>query len=104
MAIRVHTKSIHSDQLQKILDYYNSNKSFDEEPLELLDRCEVGFKIQISYMKNLEGDENDKIKQVRWNKGYLVSSKYISFKEKEELLLYDALTHVLGKHNVTFYR
>jgi hypothetical protein len=102
MTIKVNTKSINCDQLQKILDYYNSNKSLDEEPLELLDRCEGGFKIKISYMKNQQCDENNKIKQLRWSKGCLVSSKYISFKESEKLLLYDALIHVLGKDNVSF--
>jgi hypothetical protein len=51
-------------------------------------------------LKNQQGDENNKIKQVRWKKGCLISNGYISFKEKEKMLLYEALAHVLGKEKV----
>jgi hypothetical protein len=101
MTIKVLTRSIEKDDLRLVLDYYNMNKETMEEPLELLNRCEIGFKINISYLKHMQGDENDKIKQVRWKKGCLTSNGFISFKEKEKMLLYEALAHVLGKDKVT---
>ena len=101
MTIKVFVSSIEQDKLQLIIDYYNMNKEPTDEPLELLRRCEGGFKINISYLKQQQGNENDKIKQFRWNKGSLTSNGYISFREKEKLLLYDALVHVLGKDKVT---
>jgi len=104
VAIKVIVKEIKNEQLQLILDYYNSKKSPLEEPLEYLNRCEGGFQIQISYMKNQQCDINDKIKQLRWNKGVLVSQlegrSFISFREKELKLLYESLAYVLGKDNV----
>ena len=100
MSIKVLVKEIEEKQLQEILHYYNSNKCDNEEPLELLNRCEGGFQIKLSYMKNQEGDENNKIKQVRWKNGYFVSEPYISFKYKEKQLLFDSLVYVLGKDKV----
>ena len=100
MPIKVFVETISYDELQNILDYYNATKSIDEEPLELLDRCEGGFQIKISHMKNIHCDENRKIKQLRWSKGYLVSQKYINFTEQEQHLLYDSLVYVLGANNV----
>lgn len=100
MSIKVLVKEIEEKQLQEILHYYNSNKCDNEEPLELLNRCEGGFQIKLSYMKNQEGDENDKIKQVRWKNSYLVSEPYISFKYKEKQLLFDSLVYVLGEDKV----
>lgn len=100
MTIKVLVKFIEKEQLEAILHYYNSNKCDNEEPLESLNRCEGGFQIKLSYMKNYLGDDNHKIKQVRWKNGYLVSEPYISFTYKEKQLLYDSLVHVLGKDKV----
>ena len=100
MPIRVLVKQITDKELHQILRYYNLYKPVNDEPLELLERCEGGFKINISYMKNQECDPNHKIKQVRWKNGYLVSEPYISFRSEEESLLYDALSYVLGKNKV----
>jgi hypothetical protein len=102
MPIKVLVKSIDSDKIQQILDYYNENKPEEAEPLERLDRCEDGFQIKLSYMKEQMGDINKKIKQVRWNKGYLLSKGYISFKNDEEMLLYESLVYVLGSNNVIY--
>jgi hypothetical protein len=102
MQIKVLVDEIDSETMQKILNYYNSKKCETDEPLERLDRCEGGFKIQISYTKDLECDENNKIKQLRWHKKYLTSQKYIDFKYKEKMLLFQALVHVLGSDNVIF--
>jgi hypothetical protein len=111
MPIKVLLPSIDNEKIQEILDFYNLKKSSDEEPLELLNRCESGFKIQISYMKGHQCDENKKIKQLRWSNGYLVSQNkncivsqnYIGFTEKEQLLLYNSLVTVLGANNVLLF-
>jgi len=101
MQIKVLVDEIDNEKIQKVLDYYNSNKLDDEEPLQTLDRCEGGFKIQISYMKNQMCNENDKIKQLRWHKKYLTSQAYIDFKYKEKMLLFEALVNVLGRDSVS---
>ena len=100
MQIKVLVDIIEYEDLQKILDYYNSNKSINEEPLELLDRSEGGFKIGIPYMKDIMCDANRKIKQLRWSKKYLVPQTYINFTEKEQDLLYNSLVYALGNENV----
>ena len=100
MPIRVLLKQITDKELQQILRYYNLYKSDNDEPLELLSSGEAGFYIKIDYLKKYDGDPNNKIKQVRWKNGYLLSEPYISFKSQEEQLLFDALAYVLGKNNV----
>ena len=101
MQVKVFVDEIDNETIQKVLDYYNSNKLDDEEPLQILNRCEGGFKIQISYMKNQMCNENDKIKQLRWHKKYLTSQTYIDFKYKEKMLLFEALVNVVGRDNVS---
>lgn len=100
MQIKVLIDEIENKQIQEIVDFYNSNKQRHEEPLEILNRCEGGFKIQISYMKNQMCNENDKIKQLRWHKKYLTSQTYIDFTFKEKKILFEALVNVLGSDNV----
>ena len=104
MPIKVLVDTIGVEDMQRILDYYNANaqnKQVDSEPLEQLERYEGGFQICIPEMKDINCDSNKKIKQLRWHKGYLVSSYYIGFDTAEEELLYEALIHVLGQENVT---
>jgi len=96
MPIKVSVDSIDKDTFQKILDHYNNNKSEDEPPLERLQRAEGGFQIKIPSRQSLMCDENDKIRQLRWNKKYLLSDFYIGFTEKQELLLYESLVYALG--------
>jgi hypothetical protein len=103
MTIKVLVSSIDNEQIQEILDYYNFKKSHDEEPLEILDRCEGGFKIKITHMKDALCDNNKKIKQLRWRKGYLLTQQHISFSKQEELLLYNSLVNVLGNNNVILF-
>jgi hypothetical protein len=103
MPIKVLLDTICTHDMQRILDYYNTyaqNKSVDTQPLELLDRYEGGFQISIPEMKDVNCDENKKIKQLRWHKGFLVSGYYIGFDNDEEELLYTSLVHVLGQDNV----
>ena len=99
--IKVLVKKINNETIQKVLDYYNSNKSVYENKLEYLDRGEGGFKIQIPE-RNWKinpyigfADANDKIQQVRWDKGKLVSCGYITFTEEQYELLYKSLLHAL---------
>jgi hypothetical protein len=102
MRIQVLLPSIELYQLSDILEYYNKNKLPEEQPLELLDRVEGGFQINIENMIHVMCDDNKKIKQLRWNNGYLVPQYYISFTKKEEELLYNALVNVLGSNNVLY--
>ena len=88
---------------QEILDYYNSHKKEDDTPLKRLDRAEGGFQIDLPeskwkknpYINNFT-DANDKIKQLRWSNGELLSyHSYPQFNLKEYMLLYEALVNVL---------
>lgn len=88
--------SIDAETFRAILNYYNTNKPEDEEPLERLPRSEGGFQIQIASKKNLLCDDNLKIQQLRWSRGRLVSSGHIGFTAKQEAMLYEALVHALG--------
>ena len=45
MPIKVLIESIDMDDINKIIEFYNKNKPLENEPLEILDRCEGGFKI-----------------------------------------------------------
>jgi len=98
MRLKVLVKTINEDNYQKILDYYNNNKNINEQPLKILERSERGFQIdipeeQLDKTKNFF-DANDKIQQLRWDRGYLNSGYYIGFTYKQLLLLYDALVNV----------
>lgn len=100
MTIKVDLDTISHQDMTKILDYYNQNRSMGDEPISRLPRYEGGFQIRISHMKDVLRDENKKIKQLRWHKQCLVSGFYIGFTDGEEDLLYKSLVHVLGKHSV----
>lgn len=97
MQIRVLVDTI---KYQPVLDYYNANKPEDEEPLEILDRAEGGFQIQIPLMKGKMVDSNQKIRQLRWSNRKLVSqvgiNYYIGFTEKQTMMLFEALVYALG--------
>lgn len=88
---------------QDILNCYNSIKKEDDAPLKRLDRTEGGFQIDLPkdkwkkdpYMNNLT-DANDKIKQLRWSNGKLLSyGSHPQFNLEEYMLLYEALVRVL---------
>jgi hypothetical protein len=94
MTIKVLFESYTEDEYDKVLNYYNSNKSENDQPLEKLDRCEGGFMIK-KENSSLFNDENDSIKQLRWSTKYLLPYKnYSSFSEAEEELLYKSLFEV----------
>ena len=100
MTIKVLLDTIDNSDFQRILDYYNTHKSVDDELLQRLQRYEGGFQISIPHMKDVMCDSNLKIKQLRWNKGCLVSNMYHGFDDNEEELLFKSLVHVLGQENV----
>jgi len=100
MTIEVIIDSFSYDEQKQIIDYYNNHKQPDEEPLEQLDRAEGGFKIKIAHLKNIDCDENKKIKQLRWDKKRLVEKIYMGFNENEEKLLYESMVQILGSENV----
>jgi len=90
--------SFSKEELIQVLNYYNTNKSQNEQPLEELDRSEGGFMIKKEDYENLKGNINDKIKQLRWSKGQLVPfENYCSFSKTEEKLLYESFINVFGK-------
>jgi hypothetical protein len=103
MPIKVLQDSISFDNAQKILDYYNEHKNVDDEPLEELDRYEGGFKINITGMKDIKCDDNQKIKQLRWHNRFLLNFNYIGFNIEENNLLYNSLAAVLGQENVEYH-
>ena len=101
MPIKVSVKSIDNSTFQKVLDYYNEHKPAYEQPLESLRRAEGGFQIKIQGRQDDRFDSNDKIQQLRWSRGELVSGAYIGFSQEQETLLFNALVHGLGKECVS---
>jgi hypothetical protein len=100
MQFKVLQPIITKEELTKILEYYNSKKEENENPLKLLDRAEGGFKIDVpedKWEKDLRGfiTENTKIQQMRWKNGYLTSMGYCGFNLKQYMLLYDAFVYAL---------
>jgi hypothetical protein len=102
MPIRVLIKTFTKDQMEAVLNHYNTNKTADEAPLERLDRTEGGFKIQLQESQwkidprfGFAGSD-DKIRQVRWSNGQLLSMGYIGFTEKQYMLLYESLVYGFG--------
>ena len=102
MPIEVLFDVITGDDCNKIINYYNSNKSQNNQPLEKLDRCEGGFMIKKEDSSSFL-DDNDKIKQLRWSRKRLLQFKnYSSFSEEEEQLLYNSLLETFGSSKVKF--
>ena len=98
MSIKVFVSKI---DYKPILEYYNQHKKIDDVDLEYLDRCEGGFQIKIIEKQKEDIDENKKIRQLRWNSGYLISHRgYTSFTTDEKMLLFESLQNVLGEDNV----
>jgi len=85
-----------------IINYYNTNKDVCDEPIEELIRSGGGFKINIPEKANEKRDSNNKIKQLRWARRILRPhccsfGAFPSFNEKETLLLFETMKHVLGE-------
>jgi hypothetical protein len=86
-----------------IIEYYNTHKEENEEPLQVLNRMDGGF--YISLPKPAKGnygfiDFNDCVRQVRWDRKRLCSTGFIGFTDKQTKLLYESMVHALGEPNV----
>lgn len=102
MTIKVSFDIINDEDCNKIINYYNSIKPQNYQPLEKLDRAEGGFMIKKDNSESFS-DENDKIKQCRWSQKCLVKFKnYSYFSNDEEQLLYKSLLHTFGSSKVEF--
>jgi hypothetical protein len=94
---------------EEILNCYNNNKKEGQAELKKLNRADGGFQIDLpehEWKKNYIGyvDANDKIKQLRWINGKLLS--YIShpqFSLEEYMLLYEVLVKVLPPGSVLLH-
>ena len=102
MYISVKFDSISKEECQEVIKYYNKNKLSTDNNLEVLDRAEGGFKINLDLDLYEESyDINKKFKQLRWSKGKILSSGlYIDFSNDEKILLYKSLCHVFGEDKV----
>jgi len=103
--IKVTVQELSKYEMYCIINYYNTNKDDHDEPIEELNRAEGGFKINIPEKADEKCDSNKKIKQLRWSRKVLrpphsLFGDYISFNEKETLLLFESMKHVLGKATV----
>jgi hypothetical protein len=96
--IKVKIEVIKANENQEILKKYNEMKPEKWPPLQILERAEGGFQIEIPEKKDIKcANENDKIKQLRWkNKALVCYSRYPIFNHVELQLLYKAMSSVLG--------
>ena len=109
MQISVNFETISPDQTSLVIDYYNQRKPEGANPLEKSYAAEGGFMIALTHDEmgiRKSSNPNDHVKQVRWNRKSLVSSRYgtyaaVQFSENETLLLYDALCYVFGDDQVS---
>lgn len=99
--ITVKFSSLSQTELQSVLDHYNSIKPSHYGCIAELNRCEGGFQIPLNETEKLVAalamsgpDDNDRIKQLRWNRRKLDPLNYTGFNQDETLLLYRALVHV----------
>jgi hypothetical protein len=96
--IKVKIDVIKQNENQEIVEKYNELKPANWQPLEILQRAEGGFQIEIPDKKNVKcTNQNDKIKQLRWmNKTLVCRNSYIGFNHVELQLLFRAMHSVLG--------
>jgi len=93
--IKVTLDRISLECYDKICEYYNERETLGK--IERLDRCEGGFCVEIKKEERESEFENDRIRQLRWNRRReLVSSMYKGLLEEEESLLYESMCVILG--------
>jgi hypothetical protein len=96
MPIKTLVEKIDFEDIKKIIEKYNTKKGTNCAPLEILNRCEGGFMIKKINYDDLIGNENTKIKQLRWKYKYLKPHNfYEGFNLQEEMLLYSSMREVL---------
>ena len=99
--IKVIMDIITAAQYEKIIEKYNEIKPETWQPLQRLPRAEGGFQLEMPEKKHIKCNENQKIKQLRWDKKCLVPYKnYIGFNVRETELLFNTMKSVFGE-NVT---
>ena len=96
--IKVKIDVIKQNENQEIVEKYNEIKPVNWLPLEILQRAESGFQIEIPANKNVKcTNQNEKIKQLQWmNKTLVCHRNYPTFNEAELQLLFRAMHSVLG--------
>ncbi len=101
--IKVRVDVIEENKNQEIVKIYNEVKPPNWPPLQILDRAEGGFQIEIPEKKDIKcANQNDKIKQLRWrNKSLVGYSRYPTFNQVELQLLLRAMNSVLGDNVYT---
>ena len=101
--IKVKIDVIEENKNQEIVKKYNEIKPPTWSPLQILDRAEGGFQIEIPEKKDIKSaNRNDKIKQLRWrNKALVGYSRYPTFNQVELQLLLTAMSSVLGDNVYT---
>ena len=100
MSISVKFSSYSSEEVERVIDYYNQIKPSHTNVIEELDRCEGGFKI--TEIETAAADPNQQIKQLRWNKRKLDPMNNRGFTQEETLRLYQSLVHVFGESLVSY--
>jgi hypothetical protein len=97
MTIKIHElEFITVDQIDEILQYYNTYKQKNHEALE---QCEDGggFMIAVKGANPQIMSKNQCVKKLKWHKNILVTYvDYPGFTSEEEELLYVAMIYVLG--------
>uniref|UniRef100_A0A6C0HTX6 RING-type domain-containing protein n=1 Tax=viral metagenome TaxID=1070528 RepID=A0A6C0HTX6_9ZZZZ len=83
----------------KICEYYNERQTLGK--IQRLDRHEGGFCVEIKKEERESEFENDRIRQLRWNKKKLVSGMYKGLLYEEECLLYVSMCVILGDEYVS---
>ncbi len=96
--IKVKNDVIKHNETLEILKKYNELKPANWPPLEILQRAEGGFQLEIPEKKHIKcANQNDKIKQLRWmNKTLVCRNSYLAFNHVELQLLFRAMHSVLG--------
>jgi len=110
MTIKTILNTISKEEIENICNYYNTIKPPFLGSLDAVLCKEGGFQIIPNTAINNSRfigkflQENDKNRQLRWNKKYLVNYCNIPpFHKQEEELLYKSMQFVLGKENVSNY-
>ena len=90
-----------------IIDYYNSHKLNNEQPLQRLNRYEGGFEIKLDensmkeYNNHNLSDSNFRIRQLRWSNKCLVTYTLSNrFTDYQLNLLYDSIKNTIGDKNI----
>lgn len=96
--IKVNIDVITCSQYEKIIQKYNEIKPETWQPLQRLPRAEGGFQLEIPDKKDIKSrNQNQKIKQLRWDKKCLVPYQYyLGFNNRETEILYNAMKSVFG--------